>query len=208
MILILVGPPGAGKGTQAAAICERYGLNHISTGDMLRHEIWLGTHLGLAAKSRIDRGELVPDDVIIEMVKSRIQARDCTAGYLLDGFPRTIPQAEALMRFADVDMVIDLEVPANVLVERISGRRVCPHCDTAYHVSSHPKPVCDVCGSQLYIRDDDKPETVHKRIAIYERRTAPLIAFYERMGLLKKVDGSRSAGEVTAKIASLLEKSL
>jgi adenylate kinase len=204
MKLILLGPPGAGKGTQAERLCERYGIAHISTGDMLRAERRAKTPLGLAAQSYIDKGELVPDSVIIDMVRARLQQPDCVPGYLLDGFPRTIAQADALHGFAQVDAVINLEVPADCLIQRISGRRMCPGCGAAYHVSRYHDVNCCKCNGELYQRDDDKAETVENRMRVYEEQTAPLISYYEKKGMLRNVDASRTPEEVDAAITALL----
>ncbi len=204
MKLILLGPPGAGKGTQAERLCERYGIAHISTGDMLRAERRAKTPLGLAAQSYIDKGELVPDSVIIDMVRARLQQPDCVPGYLLDGFPRTIAQADALHGFAQVDAVINLEVPVDCLIQRISGRRMCPDCGAAYHVARYHDANCCKCNSELYQRDDDKAETVENRMRVYEEQTAPLISYYEKKGMLRNVDASRTPEEVDAAITALL----
>ena len=205
MKLIFLGPPGAGKGTQAVKIAERYGIAHISTGDMLRAEMREGTELGKAAKDLIDRGELVPDDVILGMVKNRIQQDDCKNGFLFDGFPRTIAQAEALGKISGIDFVINLDVPTERLISRISGRRMCPECGAAYHLSKHPDPKCD-CGATLYQRDDDKEETVRNRLVVYERSTKPLIEYYEKKGLLHTVNGDADVDTVDGKIVEVLEK--
>ena len=205
MKLIFLGPPGAGKGTQAVKIAERYGIAHISTGDMLRAEMREGTELGKAAKDLIDRGELVPDDVILGMVKNRIQQDDCKNGFLFDGFPRTIAQAEALGKISGIDFVINLDVPTERLISRISGRRMCPECGAAYHTSKHPGPKCD-CGATLYQRDDDKEETVRNRLVVYERSTKPLIEYYEKKGLLHTVNGDADVDVVDGLIVEVLEK--
>ncbi len=205
MKLIFLGPPGAGKGTQAAKISQRYGIAHISTGDMLRAEMREGTPLGLEAKGYVDRGELVPDDVILGMVGERIKKPDCANGYLFDGFPRTLAQAEALKAISDIDMVINIDVPAALIVERIGGRRMCPGCGAGYHISTYKSENCEKCGEPLYIRDDDKPETVANRIEVYERKTKPLIEFYEALGLLRTVDGADAPEEVHCRIAQALE---
>ncbi len=206
MKLIFLGPPGAGKGTQAERIAERYEIAHISTGDMLRAEIRNATPLGAAAKAYIDRGELVPDEVIIGMVEQRIQADDCKNGFLLDGFPRTDAQADALGKLVDIDAVVDIEVPFDRLVARISGRRMCPDCGTAYHVSYHSAPTCDKCGAVLYQRDDDKEETVHNRLVVYEAKTAPLIAYYRDRVKLLTVDGDAAIDDVTESIVKGLSR--
>lgn len=204
MKLIFLGPPGAGKGTQAERLCESYTLAHISTGDMLRAERSMKTSLGLAAQSYIDKGELVPDSVIIDMVKLRLQQPDCTKGILLDGFPRTIQQADALRSIIQVDAVINLEVPFARLVERISGRRVCADCGAAYHTSLYDAMDCKKCGGKLYQRDDDKQETVKNRLLVYQKQTEPLIAYYERQGLLHSIDGDQSVDEVYHAIEAAL----
>lgn len=205
MKLIFLGPPGAGKGTQAAKIAAKYGIAHISTGDMLRAEMREGTELGRAAKSLIDAGELVPDDVILGMVNKRIQQGDCKNGFLFDGFPRTLEQAEALGLVCGVDAVINIDVPAERLISRISGRRMCPDCGAAYHVSTHASKMCD-CGGMLYQRDDDREETVRNRLAVYERSTKPLIDYYKKKGLLSTVNGDAAMDDVTAEILAVLAK--
>ena len=197
MKLIFLGPPGAGKGTQAERIAERYEIAHLSTGDMLRSEIRNATPLGAAAKAYIDRGELVPDSVIIDMVRERITRDDCRNGFLLDGFPRTVVQAEALAAFTDIDFAVNIDVPAERLVARISGRRMCPGCGAAYHVSTYAGTTCQKCGAALYQRDDDREETVANRLKVYADKTAPLIAYYESKGKLFSVDGDRDIDAVT-----------
>ena len=200
MKLIFLGPPGAGKGTQAERIAERFMIAHVSTGDMLRSEIRNATPLGAAAKSYLDRGELVPDSVIIDMVRERIGREDCRKGFLLDGFPRTVTQAEALLGFTDVDFAVNIDVPSDRLVKRISGRRMCPDCGAAYHVSTYTEPTCRKCGAALYQRDDDLEETVANRLRVYTEKTAPLIAFYEDKGKLFTVDGDAPVDTVTERI--------
>lgn len=205
MKLIFLGPPGAGKGTQAVKIAARFGIAHISTGDMLRAEMREGTELGRAAKDLIDRGELVPDDVILGMVKNRIQRDDCKNGFLFDGFPRTIAQAEALEAISAIDHVINIEVPVETLIRRISGRRMCSACGTGYHVSTHSEPNCN-CGAALYQRDDDKEETVRNRLVVYERSTKPLIDYYQKKGLLHTVNGNADIDTVDAEIRAVISK--
>ena len=200
MKLIFLGPPGAGKGTQAERIAERYKIAHLSTGDMLRAEIRNATPLGAAAKAYIDRGELVPDSVIIDMVRERITRDDCKNGFLLDGFPRTVVQAEALGSFTDIDFAVNIDVPSEKLVARISGRRMCPDCGAAYHVSMYAEPTCRKCSGKLYQRDDDREETVMNRLKVYTEKTAPLIAFYEAAGKLVTVDGDANVDTVTESI--------
>ena len=191
MKLILLGPPGAGKGTQAVRLASHFGIAHISTGDMLRAEMRQGTELGKAAKSYIDQGGLVPDDVIMGMVAERIKSVDCIDGFLFDGFPRTIAQADALEKITPVDCVINIQVPSEKLVKRISGRRMCPDCGAAYHVSVYTDSKCSNCGAKLYQRDDDKAETVRNRLDVYQQQTAPLIDYYAARRLLFTVDGDK-----------------
>ena len=204
MKLIFLGPPGAGKGTQAQRIAERYGIKHISTGDMLRAEMREGTPLGKEAKGYVDRGELVPDDVVMGMVKLRIGKPDCEKGFLFDGFPRTLAQADALDRITDIDRVVNIDVPFPRLVERISGRRMCQGCGAAYQVSTYSAETCIKCGGKLYQRDDDRPETVQNRLAVYEKQTSVLIEYYAKKGLLFTVDGDKPIDEVTEAICSEL----
>lgn len=205
MKMIFLGPPGAGKGTQAERICELHKMAHISTGDMLRAQIRSGSELGKAAQGYMDRGELVPDEVLIGMVKARVQEPDCQNGYLLDGFPRTIAQADALATFEDIDMVVNIDVPFERLVDRISGRRMCPDCGAAYHISAYAEPTCAKCGATLYQRDDDKAETVLNRLKVYQEKTQPLIDYYEDKGKLKNVNGDQAIDAVLAEIGKLME---
>ena len=192
MNIIFLGPPGAGKGTQAQMICDSLRIPQISTGDILRRAMKEGTETGLKAKSYIDAGKLVPDDVIIDIVKERLAMDDCRGGYILDGFPRTVPQAEALDGFAVIDSVIELDVADQVLVDRLSGRRVCLKCGATYHVSMlEGKTTCDKCGEELIQRDDDKAETVLNRLKVYHEQTAPLTGYYEKKGLLHRVAGDQ-----------------
>jgi len=192
MNVIFLGPPGAGKGTQAVRVCERLGIPQISTGDILRRAMKEGTPTGLAAKSYVDKGLLVPDEVVIAIVRERLAMEDCQKGYVLDGFPRTVPQAEALAQFARIDAVIDIEVSDEKLTERLSGRRVCLSCGGTYHVSTlGGKTTCEKCGNALIQRNDDKAETVLSRLSVYHAQTAPLIDYYAKLGLLKTVDGAQ-----------------
>lgn len=200
MKLIFLGPPGAGKGTQAERIAEAQQVAHISTGDMLRAEMRHGTELGIAAKELIERGELVPDEIIIRMVEQRVQQPDCENGFLLDGFPRTVAQADALAAFAAIDHVVDLDVPFDRLIDRISGRRMCPECGAAYHIASHSAETCDHCGAKLYQRDDDTAETVRNRLHVYQEQTQPLIDYYRERGLLRKVNGDQDVDAVTSEV--------
>ena len=202
MKLIFLGPPGAGKGTQAEKISELYGIAHISTGDMLRSQMREGTPLGAEAKGYIDRGELVPDELIVAMVAERIKEEDCANGFLLDGFPRTVSQADGI---SDIDMVIDIAVPAERLMERIGGRRMCSGCGAGYHTSSYHKDTCEKCGASLYIRDDDRPETVKHRITVYERQTKPLIDYYREKGNLSRVNGDNTPDRVFDDVAAAIK---
>ena len=206
MKIILLGPPGAGKGTQAQIICERYGIEHISTGDMLRTAIQNRTETGLKAKSYMDKGELVPDDVVIALVRERVTEPDCRNGYILDGFPRTVEQAKALEAIAVIDAVIDINLPDEFLIERLSGRRVCPECGRSYHVELlNGKTTCEDDGAALVQRDDDRRETVLSRLKVYYQKTAPLIAFYQEKGILRKVDGTQYYVKLGEHIAQLLK---
>ena len=205
MNIIFLGPPGAGKGTQAQKICDALNIPQISTGDILRRAIKEGTETGLKAKAFIDAGQLVPDDVIIDIVKERLAMADCAGGYILDGFPRTVPQAEALDTFAAIDSVIELDVADQVLVDRLSGRRVCLKCGATYHLSMlNGETKCAKCGDPLVQRNDDKAETVLNRLEVYHAQTAPLIGYYEQKGLLKKVDGAQGLENTFAAIMNAL----
>ncbi|MCC8126980.1 MAG: adenylate kinase [Clostridiales bacterium] len=213
MKIIMLGAPGAGKGTQAKMIAEKYGVPHVSTGDIFRSNIKGGTELGKLAKSYMDQGQLVPDDVTIQMLLDRISKEDCANGYILDGFPRTIPQAESLTKALDdrremIDYAIDVDVPDEAIVNRMSGRRACVGCGATYHiVYNAPKVenICDVCGEKLILRDDDKPETVQKRLSVYHEQTQPLIDYYNNEGILVSVDGTKDLNEVFADIVTMLE---
>lgn len=189
MNIILLGPPGVGKGTHAKMFTQDMGIPQISTGDMLRQNIKRGTALGLEAKKFIDAGELVPDEVVIGMVRERLQAPDCDHGYILDGFPRTVAQAEALIDFAQLDAVVNLIASEEVIMGHLTGRRVCKDCGSTYHIR-RLKPgqtTCQSCGGTLIHRDDDQPETIANRLKVYQRQTEPLIGFYREKGLLKDV---------------------
>lgn len=206
MNIIFLGPPGAGKGTQAQIVCQRLGIPQVSTGDMLRAAIAAGTEMGLKAKEYMDQGQLVPDDVVIGIVKDRLADADCQKGYILDGFPRTVEQAAALGTFAKIDVAINLDVPDDVLVKRLSGRRVCPLCGAPYHVDRlNGETVCRADGTPLIQRDDDKAETVLNRLAVYHQKTAPLIDYYREAGLLKNIGGGLSLEEISEEIFRTLE---
>lgn len=212
MRIILLGPPGAGKGTQAKLLIERLQVPQISTGDMLRAAVKDGTPLGRQAKAFMDRGALVPDDVIIGLVRERLQNPDCTRGYILDGFPRTVAQAEALEKTLEdlrlsLDHVLCLDVPSEDLVVRIAGRRTCRQCGAMSHVRFSPTRrdgVCDACGGETYQRDDDREDTVRRRLAVYAEQTAPLVRFYEGRGLLRRIAGTGEIGEIFARMVQSL----
>ncbi len=208
MQLILMGAPGAGKGTQAAFITNKFGIPSISTGDILRGAVKAGTELGLRAKSFMDSGALVPDEIIINLIKDYIASDACKNGFILDGFPRSIPQAQALADLGvKIDCCLSIEVPDEAIVARMSGRRICSGCGASYHVVTlRPKVenVCDKCGASLYVRDDDAPETVLKRLGTYHAQTEPLKEFYGKLGLLKTVDGHRPVEVVSEEINRLL----
>lgn len=206
MNIIFLGPPGAGKGTQAQIVCQRLGIPQVSTGDMLRAAIAAGTEMGRKAKEYMDQGQLVPDEVVIGIVKDRLADPDCQKGYILDGFPRTVEQAKALSTFAKIDVAINLDVPDDVLVKRLSGRRVCPLCGAPYHVDRlNGETVCRADGTPLIQRDDDKAETVLNRLAVYHQKTAPLIDHYREVGLLKNIGGCLSLEEISEEIFRTLE---
>ena len=214
MKIILMGPPGAGKGTQAEKLVELYQIPHISTGDMFRKAQKDGTELGLKAKSFMDQGQLVPDEVTVGIVKERLAEADCKDGFLLDGFPRTVQQADALDNIlAELEMALDcvvnIEVDKAFLVDRLTGRRVCRACGTTYHIANKaPKVegVCDKCGGELYQRGDDTIETVSNRLDVYAAQTAPLIDYYKSKGIMSSIDGSKSMEDVLADIRTALEK--
>ena len=206
MKLIFLGPPGAGKGTQATGVSSHLRVPHISTGDMFRSAIKNQTPTGLEAKRYMDAGQLVPNSVVIAMVKERLAMPDCENGYLLDGFPRTVEQAEALEKFAAPDAVVDIEVPDEMLVDRLTGRRVCATCSGTFHISKlADEKLCPVCGGELYQRDDDKPATISNRLNVYHEQTAPLIGYYAGLGRLKRIDGNDRPEDVFQKILSSLE---
>ncbi|MDD3794615.1 MAG: adenylate kinase [Lachnospiraceae bacterium] len=212
MKIIMLGAPGAGKGTQAKKIAEKYSVPHISTGDIFRSNIKNGTELGVKAKAFMDQGLLVPDELTCDLVVDRIGQDDCKNGYILDGFPRTIPQAEALdtalkSMGTSIDYAIDVEVQDSHIVNRMSGRRACTGCGATYHVKYNaPKAenICDACGEALVLRDDDKPETVQKRLTVYHDQTQPLIDYYKKAGVLRTVDGTLDMEDVFSAITAIL----
>lgn len=212
MKIIMLGAPGAGKGTQAKMIADKYGVPHVSTGDIFRANLKNGTELGMEAKKYMDQGLLVPDELTVRILLDRVAQDDCKNGYVLDGFPRTIPQAEVLdselTKLGDhIDYAINVDVPDENIVKRMSGRRACLTCGATYHIEHVPpkkEGICDVCGSELVLRDDDKPETVKNRLNVYHEQTQPLIDFYTEKGVLKTVDGTVPMEEVFAAITAIL----
>ena len=212
MKIIMLGAPGAGKGTQAIRISSEYGIPHISTGDIFRANIKNGTELGKKAKAYMDQGLLVPDELTVDLVMDRLTRPDCSKGYILDGFPRTIPQAQALDkalagRGEALDYAIDVDVPDEDIVDRMSGRRSCTGCGATYHIKYNPSKkgeLCEVCGEKLVLREDDHPETVQKRLDVYHEQTQPLIDYYANQGIMKKVDGTQDMDDVFTAIESIL----
>ena len=206
MKLILLGAPGAGKGTQAVEICKRFSIPHVSTGDIFRENIKNGTPIGIVAKGYIDRGQLVPDDVTVEIVRQRLSKDDCRNGFLLDGFPRDIHQAKELDKIVAIDAVIDIDVPYERLLRRITGRRVCEKCGESFHVDFiGDSDECPDCGGKLVQRADDNEKTVAERIKVYDEKTAPLIEYYKAKDVLIKVDGDKAVGKVTEDIFGVLK---
>lgn len=214
MYILLMGPPGAGKGTQAAKLVKKYDIPHISTGDMFRAAVKEGTELGKKAKACMDAGQLVPDEITIGIVRERLQKPDCARGFILDGFPRTVEQADALdgiMKELSVHLTraVDISVPSSALIERAIGRRVCKKCGAAYHIRFNPSKaegVCDLCGGETYQRADDSEETMKSRLAVYEAQTKPLVAYYQKADLYSEIDGSQEMSKVFADITACLEK--
>jgi len=214
MKLIFLGPPGAGKGTQATVISKRFGIAHISTGDILRENVSKKTDLGIQAQKYMEAGQLVPDDVIVAMVESRLQEKDCQAGFILDGFPRTVVQAEALDKLLgkldiELDGIIYFDVPDEVVVKRLSGRRICKSCGAIYNIHSQPPKkdgVCDLCGGELYQRSDDEELVVMNRLKVYKELTAPLISYYENSDKFIKVDASQDSSVVVEAIVEAVRK--
>ncbi|MGB9822439.1 adenylate kinase [Thermodesulfovibrio sp.] len=214
MRLVFLGAPGAGKGTQAKKLVEKYGIPQISTGDLLRAAVAQGTPLGKEAKAYMDKGELVPDSVVLGMVKERLAQDDCKKGFILDGFPRNVAQAEALDKMLaemniPLDLALNLDVPFDDLMKRLTGRRTCKSCGQMYNIYFSPPKVdgkCDKCGGELFQRDDDKEETIRKRLEVYRAQTEPLIDYYSKKGILKTVSGTGSIDEIFSSICAILEK--
>lgn len=208
MKLIFLGAPGVGKGTYARRVVGKYNIPHISTGDILREAVKKQTELGKKAKTYMDTGKLVPDDVIIGVTDQRLKEEDCKKGYILDGFPRTIPQAEALGKVQEIDKVLNFDAPDELIIERMSGRRTCRKCNAVYHIKNIPpkkEGVCDKCGGELYQREDEKPDVIKQRLEVYKEQTEPLIKYYEEKGLLTTIDANRSPEEVVKDIVELLK---
>lgn len=210
MKLVLIGCPGAGKGTQAKILSKHFGLAHISTGDLLREQVKSETPLGLKLKSIMESGGLVSDDIVSELLSQRIKADDCKNGYILDGYPRNASQAEGLSAIVgELDRVVDIEVADELIIERMSGRRSCGGCGAMYHVKYNPpkaEGICDSCGGKLITRSDDVPETVKHRLDVYHSQTAPVIDYYNKKGIVLKIDGSKPIDEVSKELTELLEK--
>lgn len=210
MKLILLGAPGAGKGTQAEILCEKYNIPTVSTGAIIRESINSGTDLGNKVKAIIEKGQLVSDDIVIEIIKERLSKDDCKNGFILDGFPRTIAQAEALDTLGvKIDSVVSIEVEDESIIERLSGRRECSSCRATYHVANNPSAkgdICDKCGAKLIMRKDDEPETIANRLKVYHAETEVLKNFYDAKGLLKKFDGTQDISKITEDIVKALEK--
>ena len=213
MKIIMLGAPGAGKGTQAKMLADKYDIPHISTGDIFRANIKNGTELGTKAKEYMDKGLLVPDELTCDLVVDRIKQDDCAKGYILDGFPRTIPQAECLDNALNamndkIDYAVNVDVPDENIIKRMSGRRACVGCGATYHIVYNPtkeEGICDRCGKELMLRDDDKPETVENRLNVYHEQTQPLIDYYNNKGVLQEVDGTKDMQEVFDAIVAVLE---
>ncbi len=213
MKIIMLGAPGAGKGTYAKQITQKYGVPAISTGDIFRENIKAGTELGKKAKGYMDAGNLVPDDLVCDLVVDRLSQDDCAKGYILDGFPRTIPQAEALTQALknqndEIDFALEIDMADDAIIERMAGRRVCKKCGATYHLVNIPpkkEGICDECGGEIVLRDDDAPETVKKRLAVYHEQTAPLIEYYRGLGILHTVDGAKGLEACVKEICGILE---
>lgn len=212
MNIILLGPPGAGKGTQAKMLVSEFGLPHISTGDMFRAAIKQGTEVGLKAKAIMDAGQLVPDEITIDIVQTRLGQSDCASGFLLDGFPRTVPQAQALDRILEgsecsLDAAVNIDLPNDTIIARMAGRRVCRQCGASYHLEFNPPREagkCDQCGGELYQRSDDSEETVANRLKVYTQQTEPLLAYYQKQGLVLNIDGNQEMARVFRDIYNIL----
>jgi adenylate kinase len=212
MIVVLMGPPGAGKGTQAGRLAERQSVAHVASGDLFREALAAGTPLGQQAKGYMDRGELVPDDIVVKMVLERLAKPDCDRGVILDGFPRTAAQAEALdgalaAQGRRVDAALLMEVPEAAILERMTGRRICRNCQAPYHIKFNPparEGVCDRCGGALYQRDDDREETVRHRLQVYQQQTLPLVSYYRQHKILRQIDGLGEVDEITSRLVRAL----
>jgi adenylate kinase len=208
MNLIFLGAPGVGKGTHAEIVSKEFSIPKISTGDILREEVKKQTELGMKAKGYMDRGELVPDDLVIKILEKRLKEKDCEKGFILDGFPRTLPQAKALERFASIDLVLNFKASKETIIERITGRYTCRKCGAIYHVKNMPpkvEGVCDVCGGELYQREDQKREVVENRLKVYEKLTKPLIDYYRKKGVIRDIDVEGSIETVSKRVLEVLK---
>ncbi|MGI6175038.1 MAG: adenylate kinase [Christensenellales bacterium] len=206
MNLIFLGPPGAGKGTQASSVSKKYFIPHISTGEILRSEIDSGSELGKDAKGLVEEGLLVPDELMVRLVNKRVKQKDCQNGFLLDGYPRTLEQAKNLNAVVDIDLVVSIEVAHDKLIDRLTGRRVCSNCKAVYHANALKSDICIKCGEELAQREDDKVETVQRRLEVYTQQTLPVLAYYEAMGKLRTVQGDQAVEALFSDICKVLEK--
>ncbi len=209
MRLVFIGPPGIGKGSYASELSKRYGIPHISTGDIFREEIKRGSELGRLVKEYVERGELVPDEIVIEVVRRRLSMDDCKRGFILDGFPRTLRQAIELDRIVKIDLVLNFVAPDEVIIERLSGRRICRNCGAIYHIKFRPPRVpgkCDVCGGELYQREDDKPEVIRHRLEVYREQMRPIIEYYREKGILVDVDATGPVEDVVRRCIEVLRR--
>lgn len=211
MRIVLLGPPGIGKGSYAKELSKRLGIPHISTGDIFREEIKKETELGKKVKKYVEKGELVPDEIVIEVVRNRLSQPDCQKGFILDGFPRTLIQAKALNEITKIDIVFNFEAPIDVIIDRVSGRRICRKCGAIYHIRYNPPKkngICDICGGELYQREDDKPEIVKHRLELYDKQFKPIVEYYEKKGLLVTINAARKINEVVDECISIIKKRL
>ncbi|RLE82543.1 MAG: adenylate kinase [Thermoprotei archaeon] len=209
MKIVMLGPPGIGKGSYAKELSKRLNIPHISTGDIFREEIKKNTDLGKRVRSYVEKGELVPDDIVVEVVRRRLSESDCAKGFILDGYPRTLRQAEELDKITKIDLVFNFVAPLEVIIDRVSGRRICRKCGAIYHIKYKPprkEGVCDICGGELYQREDDKPEIVRNRLKIYEEQFRPIVQYYKNKGILVTVNAARTIDEVVKECVSIIKK--
>lgn len=211
MRIVLLGPPGIGKGSYAKELSKRLDIPHISTGDIFREEIKKETELGKKVKEYVEKGELVPDEIVIEVVRNRLSQPDCQKGFILDGFPRTLNQAKALDEITKIDIVFNFEAPIEVIIDRVSGRRICKKCGAIYHIKYNPPKkdgICDICGGELYQREDDKPEIVKHRLEVYNKQFKPIVEYYKEKGILVTVNAARKINEVVDECIAILKRKL